>query len=59
MVIKSRMMRLTGHVTRMGGRRNAYKTFVLKPERKRPLGRPRRSLNVILNWILETEDVSS
>jgi hypothetical protein len=29
-------------VVRFGEIRNAYKIFVEKPERKRPLGRPRR-----------------
>jgi hypothetical protein len=32
----------SGHVARMGVRRNAYRLLVLKPEGKRPLGRPRR-----------------
>jgi hypothetical protein len=41
-VIKSRRMRWTGHVTRMGEKRNAYCTLVGKPEGKRPLGRSRR-----------------
>jgi hypothetical protein len=41
-MIKSRMMRLTGHVARMGAMRNAYRILVGKPEGKRPLGRPRR-----------------
>jgi hypothetical protein len=40
--IKSRRMRLTGHVARMGAKRNAYRILVGKPEGKRPLGRPRR-----------------
>jgi len=31
-----------GHVARMRGRRAAYRILVGKPERKRPLGRPRR-----------------
>jgi len=30
-----------GHVVRMGEMRNAYGILVGKPERKRPLGRPR------------------
>ena len=30
------------HVTRMGEERGAYRVLVGKPERKRPLGRPRR-----------------
>jgi hypothetical protein len=40
-IIKSRM-RSAGHVARMGEKRNAYRLLVGKPERKRPLGRPRR-----------------
>jgi hypothetical protein len=42
MGIKSRRMRRTTHVARMGEMRNAYKILVAKPEGKRPLGRPRR-----------------
>ena len=41
-MIKSRRMRLAGHVARMGERRGVYKILVGKPEGKRPLGRPRR-----------------
>jgi hypothetical protein len=41
-IIKSRRMRWAGHVARMGENRNAYRLLVGKPERKRPLGRPRR-----------------
>jgi hypothetical protein len=41
-VIKSRRMRWTGHVARMGEERGAYRVLVGKPEGKRPLGRPRR-----------------
>jgi hypothetical protein len=36
-------MRWTGHVARIGAKRNAYRILVGKPEGKRPLGRPRRS----------------
>jgi hypothetical protein len=39
---KSRRMRWAVHVARMGQPRNAYRILVGKPERKRPLGRPRR-----------------
>jgi hypothetical protein len=39
-VIKSRK-RLAGHVACMGERRSLYRVLVGKPERKRPLGRPR------------------
>ena len=41
-MIKSRRMRLTGHVARMGERRGVYRVLVGKPEGKRLLGRPRR-----------------
>jgi hypothetical protein len=41
-MIKSRRMRWTGHVARMGEKRNAYKILVGKPEGKRLLGRPTR-----------------
>ena len=42
LVIKSRRMRLAGHVARMGEERGVYRVLVGKPEGKRPLGRPRR-----------------
>jgi hypothetical protein len=35
-------MRWTGHVARIGEKRNAYRILVVMPEGKRPLGRPRR-----------------
>ena len=41
-VIKSRRMRFSGHVARMGDRRGVYRVLVGKPEGKKPLGRPRR-----------------
>jgi hypothetical protein len=41
-MIKSRRMRLAGHVARMRETRNAYRILVGKPEGKRPLGGPRR-----------------
>jgi hypothetical protein len=34
-------MRWTGHVARMGEKRNVYRLLVGKPEGKRPLGRRR------------------
>jgi hypothetical protein len=40
-MIKSRRMRLAGHLARMGETRNAYRILVGKPEGKRPLGKPR------------------
>jgi hypothetical protein len=41
-VIKSRKIRLAGHVARMGERRGVYIVLVGKPEGKRPLVRLRR-----------------
>ena len=41
-VIKSRRMRLTGNVARMGERRGLYRVLVGKPEGKGQLGIPRR-----------------
>jgi hypothetical protein len=41
-IIKSRRMRRAEHVAQMGEKRNAYMLLVEMPERKRPLGRPRR-----------------
>jgi hypothetical protein len=35
-------MRWTGHVARVGEGRGVYRVLVGRPERKRPLGRPRR-----------------
>jgi len=40
-VIKSRRMRLSGHVARMGEKRGVYRVLVRKAEGKRPLGRTR------------------
>jgi hypothetical protein len=44
-MIKSRRMRWAGHIARMREKRNASWLLVGKPERKRPLGRPR------LRWV--------
>jgi len=41
-VIKSRRMRWAVHEARMVEERGMYRVLVGKPERKRPLGRPRR-----------------
>jgi len=40
-VIKSRRMSWAGHVARKGEERGVYRVLVGKPERKKPLGRPR------------------
>jgi hypothetical protein len=39
--IKSRRMRLAGHIAQMGENGSACRVLVEKPEGKRPLGRPR------------------
>jgi hypothetical protein len=41
-MIKLRRMRCAGYIARIAAKRLAYKILVGKPERKRPLGRPRR-----------------
>jgi hypothetical protein len=47
-IIKPRRMKWAGHVARMGEKRNVYRLLVGKPEKRRPLGRPRhRSLDNI------------
>jgi hypothetical protein len=40
-IIKSRRMRWTVHVARMGEKRNAYRLLIGKPEGRRPIERPR------------------
>ena len=52
-------MRWAGHVALMGERRGVYRGLVEKPDRKSPLGRPRRrwednikmDLQGGMNWI--------
>jgi len=41
-VFKWRRMRWAWHVACMGERRGVYRVLVVKPERRRPFGRPRR-----------------
>jgi hypothetical protein len=41
-IIKARRMRWSGHVARIGEKRNAYRLLVGKPKGRRPLGRPSR-----------------
>jgi len=43
-LMKSRRMRLTGHVASMGEKRDAYKILVGKPQGRRPFGRPKYRL---------------
>ena len=40
-VVKLRRMRWAGHVAHVGEERGLHRVLVGKPERKRPLGRPR------------------
>jgi len=40
-VLKSRKMKLAGHVARTGEQRGVYRGLVGKPEGKRPLGKPK------------------
>jgi predicted small integral membrane protein len=51
--MKSRKMRWTGHVARMGVNRKKYRLLMGKPERKRPLGRPRRRVDNIRMDLVE------
>jgi hypothetical protein len=67
-MIKSRRMRWAGYVVRKGAKRNSYRILLGKPERKRPLRRPRRGwVNNIkiglreiswdaMDWIVLAED---
>jgi len=41
-VVKSRRMKWTGHVASMRERTGVYRVMVGKPDKKSPLGRPRR-----------------
>jgi hypothetical protein len=52
-IIKSRRMRWTGHVARMGERKNAFRILVGKPEGNRLLGRPRRRWEVNIRMDLK------
>jgi hypothetical protein len=45
-------MRWAGHAARMREMRNAYNILVGKFEEKRPLGRPRRKWEVIVEWLV-------
>jgi hypothetical protein len=52
-MIKSRRMRLVGHVARVEEMKNAYKILVGKPEGKRQLGRQGIDERMILKWVLD------
>jgi hypothetical protein len=49
-------MRWAGHVALIGETRNAYRILVVKPEGKRPLGRPRRRWVDNMDWIDLAQD---
>jgi len=65
-VIKSRRMRWAGPMVCRGKRGGVYRVLVGKPERKRPLGRPRRRWDIKMDlqevgcgsvdWIKLAED---
>jgi hypothetical protein len=52
-MIKLRMMRLAGHVTRMGRREMHIGVWWGNPKGKRPLGRPKRRRRIIVIWVFE------
>jgi hypothetical protein len=53
-ILKSRRMRLAGHVARMGEKKNVCRLLVGMPKGKRPLGKPRcRWMNNIKMDLLE------
>jgi hypothetical protein len=53
--MKSRTVRLAGHVARMREMRTAYRILVGNPEGRKPLGRPRRRWeNNIKMYLRET-----
>jgi len=56
-VIKSRSTRWAGHVARMSEERGVYKVLAVKPERKRPLGGPRRRWADNIRMDLQEVDV--
>jgi hypothetical protein len=52
-MIKSRRMRWTGTVERMGEKRNVYRILVGKPEGKRPWEDQDVGEWIIFKWILD------
>jgi hypothetical protein len=56
-VIKLRRVRWVGHVVRMGERRGIYRVLVVKPEGKRPLGKPRHRWEDNIKMDLQEVDV--
>ena len=58
-VIKSRRMRWSGHVARIGERRSVYRVLVGKPEGKSYLVDPGVDGRIILRWIFRKLDVEA
>jgi hypothetical protein len=56
-MIKSRIMRWAGHLSRMGERRGVYRVLVGNPEGKRPLKDPAIDGKIVLRWIFRKWDV--
>jgi len=56
-LIKSRRMRWTGHVARMGERRGVYRVLVGKPKGKNHLGDPGVDGRILLRCIFRKWDV--
>ena len=52
-VVKSRRIRRTGHVACMGSDSFVHTVLVVKPEGKRPLGRPRRRWEDNIKMVLQ------
>ena len=52
-MIKSRRLRLAGHVARMAEGRSAFKILTGTAAGKKPLGRPRSSKRTILEYIIK------
>jgi hypothetical protein len=52
-MIKSKGMRLTGHVAWLGERRVAYRVLVGSSDGKRPFARLGAEWRIILNWIVK------
>jgi hypothetical protein len=56
-VIKSRRMRLAGHVARKGERRGVYQVLVGTPRERHHLGDPGVDGRIILKWFFKNWDV--
>jgi hypothetical protein len=54
-MVKSKRTRWTEHSARMAYKKNAYRTWVRKPEEKRPLGR-RKTWGFRMDWINLAQD---